>query len=251
MELSKEQQQVHDSIIDWLTPPIKKRIIKVAGYAGTGKSTILAFLRKSIYKKNPNLRIAFATFTGRASAVLREKLVIANCEYEGDYVGTIHRLIYVPLYKLDQKTGRKIITSWKKSSFINYDFIIIDEASMVDHEMFQDLLSYGLPVIAAGDHGQLPPINSNHALILDDPDFVLEKIHRQAEGNPIIKLSQIVRDCGVIKTGIYSSGVFKIPYAEKRCKELLEGVNHLDPSVIVLCGMNRTRKAFTEGIRKR
>jgi exodeoxyribonuclease-5 len=251
MELSKDQQKAHDLVIDNITPPIYKRVIKVAGYAGTGKTTLLVSLRKTIYKKNPNLRIAFATFTGRASAVLREKLVAANCEYPGDYVGTIHRLIYIPMYKFDPKSGRKIITGWRKTNFINFDFIIIDEASMVDYEMFRDLLHFDLPMIVVGDHGQLPPINSNHSLVLDDPDFVLEKIHRQAEGNPIIKLSQIVRDYGIIRTGIYSPGVFKIPYAEKKCKELIDGVNHLDPATIVLCGMNKTRVAFTEKIRKK
>ena len=251
MELSKDQQQAHDLVIDYMTPTFYKRVVKVVGFAGTGKTTLLVSLRQTFFKKNPNLRIAFCAFTGRASAVLREKLVAENCDYEGDYIGTIHRLIYIPTLSFDQKTGRKVITGWRKSSYINYDFIIIDEASMVDYEMFNDLQSYGLPIIAVGDHGQLPPINSNHSLVLDNPDFVLEKIHRQAEGNPIIRLSREVRDTGKIKTGVYSPGVFKIPFTEKRCKELLGSMNHLDSSTIFLCGMNKTRVVYTEKIRKK
>jgi exodeoxyribonuclease-5 len=251
MDLSKEQKEVHDSILDWLTPPCYRRSITVAGYAGTGKTTLLVSLRKSIHKKNPNFQIAFCTFTGRASAVLREKLAKENCEYSQDFIGTIHKLIYRPIYKFSSTTGKKVIIRWDRISFLPYDMIIIDEASMVDSEMFKDLLFYGLPILAVGDHGQLEPVSVNKSIILNNPDFVLEKIHRQAENNPIIRLSQEVRETGKIKFGVYSPGVFKIPFEDKKCQELLEKADYLDPAMIVLCGMNKTRVGFTEKIRKR
>jgi len=251
MELSKEQKEVHDSIIDWLTPPVYNRNLIVAGYAGTGKTTLLVSLRKTIFNKNANFRVAFCTFTGRASAVLREKLVKENCEYTIDFIGTIHKLIYRPIYKFSATTGKKVISGWEKISFLPYDLIVIDEASMVDYKMYEDLLHYGLPILAVGDHGQLPPVSPNTSTVLDKPDFVLEKIHRQAENNPIIRLSQEVRDSGKIKFGVFSPTVFKIPFAEKKCQELLEKADYLDPSMIVLCGMNKTRVGFTEKIRKR
>lgn len=79
----------------------------------------------------------------------------------------------------------------------NYGLIIVDEASMVDDTMLRDLREYGVPILAVGDHGQLPPVGGSGSL-MKAPHLRLEKIHRQAEGNPIIALSKIIRETGRI-----------------------------------------------------
>lgn len=76
-----------------------------------------------------------------------------------------------------------------------YKLLIIDEASMVDDSMLRDLVSYNVPILAVGDHGQLPPVRGVGSL-MKFPDLRLEKIHRQAEGNPIIALSKYIRENG-------------------------------------------------------
>ena len=77
----------------------------------------------------------------------------------------------------------------------SYRLIIVDEASMVDDAMLKDLLGYGVPILAVGDHGQLPPVKGAGSL-MKHPDVKLEKIHRQAAGNPIIALSAAIRQTG-------------------------------------------------------
>jgi len=77
------------------------------------------------------------------------------------------------------------------------DLIIVDEASMVDDTMLTDLQSYNVPILAVGDHGQLPPVRGQGS-VMKSPHLRLEKIHRQAEGNPIIALSKIVRETGYL-----------------------------------------------------
>ena len=77
----------------------------------------------------------------------------------------------------------------------SYRLIIVDEASMVDDAMLADLLGYGVPILAVGDHGQLPPVKGAGSL-MKHPDVKLEKIHRQAAGNPIIALSAAIRQTG-------------------------------------------------------
>lgn len=79
----------------------------------------------------------------------------------------------------------------------NYCLIIVDEASMVDDAMLADLLGYGVPILAVGDHGQLPPVKGAGSL-MKNPDVKLEKIHRQAAGNPIIALSAKIRETGAV-----------------------------------------------------
>lgn len=77
----------------------------------------------------------------------------------------------------------------------DYSIIIVDEASMVDNKMLNDLRGYEIPILAVGDHGQLPPVSGDGSL-MQSPIVRLEKIHRQAEGNPIIALSKIIRETG-------------------------------------------------------
>lgn len=76
-----------------------------------------------------------------------------------------------------------------------YSLIIVDEASMVTDQMLHDLRSHNVPILAVGDHGQLPPVGGSGSL-MKAPNLRLEKIHRQAEGNSIIALSKTVREEG-------------------------------------------------------
>ncbi len=78
-----------------------------------------------------------------------------------------------------------------------YKLIIADEASMVSDEILADLLRYQIPILAVGDHGQLPPVKGTGSL-MQSPDLRLEKIHRQAADNPIIALSARIRETGDI-----------------------------------------------------
>ena len=56
----------------------------IAGYAGTGKSTLVSYIIEALKIKPQD--VCFATFTGKASLVLREK----GCENSM----TMHRLLY-------------------------------------------------------------------------------------------------------------------------------------------------------------
>ena len=87
--------------------------------------------------------------------------------------------------KLTRVFSRKKKLEWP------YRLIVIDEASMVNDDLRDDILSFNVPVIFIGDMNQLPPIFGKSSVMLK-PDFVLTKIMRQAEGDPIIKLSQDV-----------------------------------------------------------
>ncbi len=87
-----------------------------------------------------------------------------------------------------------------------YGLIIVDEASMVDDAMLRDLKSYNVPILAVGDHGQLPPVGGVGSL-MKAPQLRLEQIHRQAEGNPIIALSKYIRENGKLPETIEGDAV--------------------------------------------
>jgi ATP-dependent exoDNAse (exonuclease V) alpha subunit len=61
------------------------------------------------------------------------------------------------------------ITGWQRTKEVEADLIVVDEASMVNQRLWLDLLGTGRPVIAIGDHGQLPPIEGSFNL-MEKPD---------------------------------------------------------------------------------
>lgn len=228
-------------------------VYRVGGYAGTGKTHLLCKLRNEIYTFNRRINVAYATFTGKASAVLKIKLTENNAIKGNDYVGTIHGLIYKPQTKYDKNLKTHVIIGWKlidHDEFF-YDLIIIDEGSMVSKEIWQDLLKFGTPIIVVGDHGQLPPVSAKSFSLMTEPDFILEKIHRQAEDNPIIQLSAFVRKNGYIPFNhVWAPGVFKIPWEHKQAQTIFNELTH-DNNVVILCGFNTTRCALNQKIRRR
>jgi len=185
-DLSKDQKEVYDNVLKWFKDK-NDLILRVGGFAGSGKTTILSLLAKEIGEN-----AAFCCFTGKAANVLRSKLDKLKIDYA--YCGTIHGLIYRPI--VNKKTLEVI--GWVRKNNIKESFIVIDEASMVGGKTWSDLTKYGSKILVVGDHFQLPPINS-FINLMDNPDLRLEKIHRQAADNPIIKLSMFVRKGGDVK----------------------------------------------------
>jgi exodeoxyribonuclease-5 len=102
------------------------------------------------------------------------------------------------------------------------------------------LLSLGIPVIFVGDHNQLPPVIGKSSM-LDKPDFILTKIMRQAENDPIVYLSQCILNDIPIEYGKYGNSevISSIPI-DRRV------ITDYD---IILCAKNKTRDELNTEIR--
>ncbi len=236
--LSPDQQAAHDAVLTWATFP-EPQTLTLGGLAGTGKTTTIAQIVTSLRARG-RTRIAFCCFTGKASLVLRRKLERAAVLHN-DYCGTIHGLIYKP-----EKRDGKI--TWRKIDRLDADIIILDEASMVDEVIYRDLLSYKLPILAVGDHGQLPPV-SGALNLMSAPAVRLEKIHRQAADNPIVQMSLRAREGQGILTGDYGA-------VKKVCRQQLAVTvdrypDWFEAAGMVLCGTNSTRAALNHLLRAR
>jgi len=230
-------------------------VTTIGGYAGTGKTFLIGEIRNEIQKLYPRAYVAFCTFTGKASSVLAEKLQKVNAVGPNDYVGTIHRLIYKPKTKFDPKLGAHVVTGWKIKDFddIVYDLLIIDEASMVSKEIWEDLRKFDIPVIAVGDHGQLGPVSDVKFNLMKNPHHKLTEIHRQAKDSPIIKLSQMAREEGQIPFNtIFSKdpAVLKLPWYSSTCQKIWDSIQ-FDQSTMCICGFNMTRNYINRMIRKK
>lgn len=245
-ELSGKQNDILDSILQWYKGHLTHHIT-FGGYAGTGKTTMLGVLGQHLHKEKKKLKIAYCSFTGKAARVLQRKLKDAGSINSCDYIGTIHGLIYKAI--CDDKDN---IVGWERKlpEEFSYDLIIVDEASMVTSQIWEDLLSYGVPILATGDHGQLPPIEGSFNL-MSNPTLRLEEIFRQERDNPIIKVSEIARRYGQIPFMDFSDTVKKLSKKEEDTQEFLSSkMESFDDQTMVLVGYNRTRVDLNRGIRQ-
>lgn len=230
----------------------KSFIYKVGGYAGTGKTHLICQLKKEIEIYSRNTSVALCAFTGKASSVLKNKLQNEDLMRGRDYVGTIHGLIYRAKTKYDNVLKTYVVVGWRLIPYDEflYDVIIIDEASMISEDIWNDLRKFNKPIIVIGDHGQLPPVSEKSFSLMKNPDFILKEIQRQEEDNPIIELSSFIRKNGYIPECVWSPGVFKIPWGHKKTTEIWNNISH-DENIIVLCGFNSTRCGLNRNIRKK
>lgn len=244
--LSGDQKKALDNILTWYKKKSKgMQFVSLGGYAGTGKTTLIAVLRNELVKINKSLKVGFASYTGKAARVLKTKLKEQDTLTKQDSVGTIHSLIYSPIVN-----DKEEIIGWQTKEEIDRELIIIDEASMVDETIWHHLLAYKVPVIVVGDHGQLPPIRGNFNL-MQRPDLKLEEIHRQAKKNPIIGLSIQARENGQIAPGKYSSCVRKYSKDDLDARDTMnEMLSNCKKDTLILSGYNSTRRKLNIFLRE-
>jgi exodeoxyribonuclease-5 len=226
MEWSSQQKDALRKFDYWFrNESNRKKLFTMAGFAGTGKTTIAKHFASMI-----DGDVLFAAFTGKAANVLRTK----GCEG----ARTIHSLIY--RYQEDNNGVGKFVLN-RDSSLKNAKLLILDECSMVNEKIAKDLLSFKTPICVLGDPGQLPPIEGLDWFFQKKPDVFLTEIHRQALENPIIALSKRIREQQKISIGIYGDSVIK---KNVTIEELLSTDQ-------IIVGRNETRKSLNSMIRKK
>lgn len=243
-QLSSDQAAALQAIGAWYkgkTAPF----ITLGGYAGTGKTTLIAYLRKALQDYEEKTTVAFCAFTGKAARVLDDRLKEHKVMRPSDNVSTIHSLIYTA-----QLDDHGAVASWQLKDKLDYDLIIVDEASMIDEGIWNDLLTFHVPILAVGDHGQLPPVGSSFNLMAD-PQLRLDRIFRQEVGSAIIEVATLARTHGFIPVGEYGPGVRKLDRRDEETnlvvQDILENFNN---DTLLLCGYNTTRHKLNQAVRQ-
>lgn len=200
----------------------------IAGYAGTGKSTLVSYLIKELGLRDEE--IAYCCYTGKASLVLSQK---------GCPATTAHRLVY---------RSREL----PNGTFIHYPrecpenpllkLVVVDEVSMLEVEMWDILMSWDVHVICLGDPEQLPPLHSSNK-ILDNPHVFLDEIMRQEEGSEIIDLSMKIRELNSCYPLGYKGKEVSIISKRDLTQDILLNVDQ------VICGKNVTRRNLNSFMR--
>lgn len=219
INLTQEQQNIIEQILKF-----PKKIITTGGFAGTGKTTLITYLAEEL----PNF--AICAFTGKAANVLRKKGL--------NEARTIHSLIYKPV-------ETKHHVHWELKGFweLDVDGFIVDEASMISKEIYEDLLSFDKPIIFVGDHGQLEPVGQD-VFLMKNPDFKLEQIHRNA--------GEIAHFANWLREGNPAIGFQNHPLHKGKVKFLTnyEAVLLLLNTDQIICAFNKTRVSLNRQVRQ-
>lgn len=228
MELNKKQKEgLELAVTRYIN---KEKITVIAGYAGTGKSTLVKFIISALekYDVDPEEDVVYTSFTGKATQVLQKK--------GNKNVKTLHKLLY-DFYPRSNGTFFK-----KPVDYIGYKIVIVDECSMVPKELFNQLLKYPVHIICLGDPGQLPPVDkSDDNELLTNPHIFLDEIMRQEEQSEIIQLTMKIRAGEELKT-FKGKEVQILEY-----KDLTSGMLLWADQVI--CSTNNTRVELNQKIR--
>lgn len=268
MDYSPEQERALATVSAWLKDPNAPQVFYLAGFAGTGKTTLAKTLAEST--RQP----AFCSYTGKAASVMRRK----GC----DGASTIHSLIYKPAGRSQErvreleaalgaieadmaKHGKKPEdhSMWSRlqkdltearskaaqPSFVlnpesiltEVDLCVVDECSMVDARIGEDLCSFGRKMLVLGDPAQLPPVMGGGFFTAREPDFMLTEVHRQAKESPVLHLATAVREGQTLPLGnLGSSKVIN--------RAMLEP-NEATEADQILVGKNKTRKGVNRRCR--
>jgi exodeoxyribonuclease V len=212
---------------NWLKHARGSSIFRLFGYAGTGKTTLARHIAEAVDGK-----VLFAAFTGKAACVMRSK----GCQG----AATIHSLIYKARETADEAPSFEL---WDEAPASKAKLIVIDECSMVDGELARDLMSFGVPLLVLGDPAQLPPIQGGGFFTEAEPDAMLTEVHRQAQDDPIVRLSMEIRAGNSLVQGRYGE-------TEVVRREALDPKRVIDADQ-VLVGRNVTRRAYNARLRQR
>ena len=169
---------------------INHKVFILTGGPGTGKTTVIngiiatyAALHQLDLKKKQELPILLAAPTGRAARRMNELTGLPSA--------TIHRHLGM--------TGDDDISHL--DDYLDADFIIVDEFSMVDTWLANQLLSNissNSKILIVGDADQLPSVSPGQVLadflqIPLLPQTKLTKIYRQSEDSTIVTLASQIQ----------------------------------------------------------
>ena len=226
VEWSPQQDEALLAVSAWLKDKNGPQVFRLFGWAGTGKSTLARHLAEGVKS------VKYAAFTGKAALVMRKH----GCRG----ASTIHSLIY---RAKESGVEQPSFELWDDAPASKAKLIVIDECSMVDAELGRDLMSFECPLLVLGDPAQLPPIQGGGFFTDCEPDVMLTEVHRQAQDDPIIRMSMDVREGRELDIGRYG-------------ESQVVSRDELDPDRVmqadqVLVGRNNTRRAYNMRVRQK
>lgn len=252
--LTEEQNAAKQGVLKWFKNGLSDEY-RLTGYAGTGKTTLLADIISYLMFTANAPRIAITAPTNKAVRVIKDSLSkkVANLDsHLKTDACTIHSLLGLVVYNDDEHGVAKV----KKNGpgrVKSFDLVIVDEASMIDKQVYQHIIESQngqVKYLFVGDPAQLPPINEKESLAISNPDVFLKNIMRQAAENPIISLATEIRE------NITEPKDFFSKWERKEPKEFLSHAidffkTNANSDGKILCYTNKAVNMYNDFVRKK
>lgn len=264
---TNSQKKIIEALSDYLADDDYSKIFVLNGYAGTGKTTLIAAVVAAL--KSLGQRTVLLAPTGRAAKVLSQ--------YSGEKALTIHKRIY------REQTNAAYESKFSLNINREQDALfIVDEASMLsmhssdDKQLFgsgsllDDLVQYvqsgrRCRLLLVGDAAQLPPVGDDYSPALSPAEMSaygtveyhsMDEVVRQEQTSGILFNATLVR-C------MLESGLNEIPRLDLSFDdvfsiqggELLEALQDCydkfgQDETIVITRSNKRANRYNEGIRR-
>ena len=262
---TNNQKKIIEKLSVWLSDDDYSRIFLLNGYAGTGKTTIIAAFVAAL--KELGIKPILLAPTGRAAKVLTR--------YSNLTAYTIHKKIY----------REKTISDYQSKFSLDYNrehdaVFIVDEASMLSTyssdsafgsgNLLDDLVQYvrqgkRCRLMLVGDDAQLPPVGDDLSPALQPSELLpygdveyatMDEVVRQSQDSGILFNATMLR-C-MLENNIYEIPRFDLTFKDFRQVqggELLEELQDCYDSfgrdeTIVITRSNKRANRYNEGIRR-
>ncbi|MDY0201856.1 MAG: AAA family ATPase [Tenuifilaceae bacterium] len=196
-ELTKSQEVTSSLLSEFFVSKKEQQVFLLKGYAGTGKTTLIAACVKTLLSLG--VKVVLLAPTGRAAKVI--------AQYSGYSAFTIHKWIY---RKQSQKDalGKFILNKNTGSNTI----YIVDEASMISASsaessvfgsgnVLEDLMQFvdsgdNCRLMLVGDEAQLPPVRLDRSPALDKG--VIESYGYEVTDITLLEVVRQAADSGIL-----------------------------------------------------
>lgn len=265
---TEEQEKAIECIADFLFKPENDTLLLLKGYAGTGKTTLIGAVVRTLSEMRAGYVLMAST--GRAAKVFSR--------YSGFSAYTIHKKIY------RQKSFSNDLDNFSLNDNLHKNTLfIVDEASMISNDgltgasfgsgrLLDDLIEYvyagqGCRLLIIGDDAQLPPVGEDESPALsaevlsgyglDVTECILTEVIRYSGRNGILSNATMLRE-RMAADDIYDLPVLTLKGYEDISSipgsELIEAINSSYNEVgmdetMVICRSNKRAYLYNKGIR--